>query len=839
MANIGTLTANLALQSAAFVRDLGKASNAVASNTAQMRKHMKAVETASRGVARQFSQVRGAAAALGVGVALNKLRTLFTQFETSLQRTVGLVGVAQDQVNAFGAEIIKLGPAVGKGPGELADALFFITSAGLQGQTALETLERSARAAAAGLGETKQVADAVTSAMNAYSASGLTAAQATDVLVATVREGKLEASELSGAIGQVLAVAESASVRFDEVGASVAALTRIGIGTSEAVTGLRSVLVALTKETASGQEALRVYGLSYTDLRKSIRENGLIETLIDLRRTVGSNETAMVDIFGRVEAVNTVLAMTGANVDQVRGIFDRMSQSAGTLEKAFEAIAGTAEQRLNSSFATFAQSAIELGNTIIPAFAGGVELAAKYLRELVAVFAGLVAFKAAAYFVGITTAVLNYAKVIATATAAQGFLNAAMMAFPLARVISLVAGAAAAIYVFKDSTISIGDTTIKVGKVVNAVWVTVSETIKGTIVWFYKLSEAVGKFLLLDGKGAFESLRESGDALRTSLENITKAWSEISEPVRNGADEVKKAMDEINQAIQKVEVGTTAYTEEVRKAIETLRRENDQLTALKAAYGQGAQAVEDVNDAREVQNELVRLGIDLQSEEGQQVAGLVVANRELERQIDQAKAAQEEYARIGEQAFDRIGSAVTEMMVNGKSAALDWKNIMLGVISEVYQAFIKLAAINPILNSLFGGDRATIGGGWLSDLFGGGGGTSSAMTSAMTAQSGHLAGYASGTPSAPAGMAWVGEEGPELVDFKGGEQVYPSALSRVVANDNRGPQVNIDARGADREGMRRLEATVAALNGSIERRAISAVTGARGRSQAKMREAFA
>ena len=41
--------------------------------------------------------------------------------------------------------------------------------------------------------------------------------------------------------------------------------------------------------------------------------------------------------------------------------------------------------------------------------------------------------------------------------------------------------------------------------------------------------------------------------------------------------------------------------------------------------------------------------------------------------------------------------------------------------------------------------------------------------------SGH--GYAEGTPGAAPGWAWVGERGPELVRFAGGEQVLPAAGS--------------------------------------------------------------
>lgn len=46
---------------------------------------------------------------------------------------------------------------------------------------------------------------------------------------------------------------------------------------------------------------------------------------------------------------------------------------------------------------------------------------------------------------------------------------------------------------------------------------------------------------------------------------------------------------------------------------------------------------------------------------------------------------------------------------------------------------------------------------------------------------GNQVAFAKGTPSAPPGWAWVGEEGPELVRFRGGEQVMPTGESYAMA----------------------------------------------------------
>jgi hypothetical protein len=43
------------------------------------------------------------------------------------------------------------------------------------------------------------------------------------------------------------------------------------------------------------------------------------------------------------------------------------------------------------------------------------------------------------------------------------------------------------------------------------------------------------------------------------------------------------------------------------------------------------------------------------------------------------------------------------------------------------------------------------------------------------------AGFAAGTGSAPPGWAWVGEQGPELMRFRGGEQVMSAPVSAAVA----------------------------------------------------------
>jgi hypothetical protein len=68
------------------------------------------------------------------------------------------------------------------------------------------------------------------------------------------------------------------------------------------------------------------------------------------------------------------------------------------------------------------------------------------------------------------------------------------------------------------------------------------------------------------------------------------------------------------------------------------------------------------------------------------------------------------FARIGENALDRIGNSLVDAFLRGERAALDWGNILRGVIASAATDLIKLGLINPFTNSMFGTSRPTLGG---------------------------------------------------------------------------------------------------------------------------------
>jgi TP901 family phage tail tape measure protein len=188
-----------------------------------------------------------------VGAGYQSVR-LAKDFSKSMTKIKSLVGVAGDEVDAMGVKARKMAIETGISANEAAEALFFITSAGLRGSNAMDVLEASLKAASVGLGETKTVADLATSALNAYGVENLSASEATDVLVSAVREGKLEASELGQSMGRVLPIASQLGVEFHDVGGAFAAMSRTGTNAAEASTALKGIFLGLVKPTAEGRK---------------------------------------------------------------------------------------------------------------------------------------------------------------------------------------------------------------------------------------------------------------------------------------------------------------------------------------------------------------------------------------------------------------------------------------------------------------------------------------------------------------------------------------------------------------------------------------------------------
>lgn len=149
-----------------------------------------------------------------------------------------------------------------------------------------------------------------------------------------------------------------------------------------------------------------------------------------------------------------------------------------------------------------------------------------------------------------------------------------------------------------------------------------------------------------------------------------------------------------------------------------------------------------------------------------------------------------------------VGSSALDELFDVKSAETFGERVK-NILGDIGNELVKLALLNPIKNWLYGTDNPTIGG-VLGKLFGGGSSILPGEYSIPSAgdifgpSTNPITAFASGTESAPGGLALVGEEGPEIMSVPRGSRVSTAAETRRLlggANDNASaaPVVNIYA----------------------------------------------
>jgi len=293
--------------------------------------------------------------------------TASKDFEQVSTRWVSLAGVTKDELEGVRKKVLELAPATGVGPQALAEGMYTVSSTMGDTKIAMEVLEVAAKGTMIGLGDTNSVARALTATLNSYGPANISAAHAADVLLETIRLGGAEAKELAPRLADVVPMASMLGVSFEEVGANIATFTKLGAPAADAVVTLSGVLTAMQKPTAKQRQALASLGLTLSDLRDSIKNNGLAATLTSLTKKFGENHEGLAAVFGRIQALRNVIGTTGQEETYLK-VLDDLSKAEGRFAESAEIAATTQAFTWDQLKARIQVAAIEIGNHLSTTF---------------------------------------------------------------------------------------------------------------------------------------------------------------------------------------------------------------------------------------------------------------------------------------------------------------------------------------------------------------------------------------------------------------------------------------------------------------------------------------
>ena len=350
-------------------------------------------ERALRGVKREAAgfggvmgglrrQILGAGSALAGAFAARELVGEALAIEQATVKLRTQLGLTADEAAAVERQSIRLSETYGVAAEASINAGFAIQSAGLRGAAAQEALEAATMGAAIGLGEARDIGLLSAAAMTAWGEETLTATRSTEILGAAVKAGNLEASELTGSLGQALAPASTLGIAFEELAGSVAFYTRYGVGASESTTAVRQSINAMLKPSRQAKTVLDEIGLSAADLQQIVREQGLVAALQFLRRELGDDDEAFARVLGSTEALGFALAVTGEGAGDFAEIMDTMRDSVGSLDEAVDIQVETSGTKLAGAWETVKGLGVDLASSVLPAVADGAKTLVGALRSV-------------------------------------------------------------------------------------------------------------------------------------------------------------------------------------------------------------------------------------------------------------------------------------------------------------------------------------------------------------------------------------------------------------------------------------------------------------------------
>lgn len=319
---------------------------------------------------------------VAIGAAGAKMAIDFDKNMTKIQT---LVGATASEVNDFRKDVLKLSGQTAQAPADLADGLFFLTSAGLKGANAMETLESVSKGVAIGLGEQADLAKVAAAAQNAYGEDTMSASQALDIFGGMVKTGMFEASDLASVLGTQLGLAANLGISFEELGAMISTYTKTTGDANAATTGLSGVMMSFAKITPKQEKALASVGMTVDGLRQKLSTQGLQATLIEMQTAFQNNNVDLSEFFSKSQALKGVLGVLGNQTETYREVLDDLSNSAGFVNDGFETVSQTAGFKLEKSFNKLKLAATEIGAKLIPIAVKG----AQFIEKLVNGFLGL------------------------------------------------------------------------------------------------------------------------------------------------------------------------------------------------------------------------------------------------------------------------------------------------------------------------------------------------------------------------------------------------------------------------------------------------------------------
>lgn len=289
--------------------------------------------------------------------------TAGTEFQKTVAEIETLMPQAERNTKRLTASLIDLSNAYGQDVQAQARGFYDVVSAGVQGfNKQLEVLNVTNKVAIGGVTDTATATNLLVTTMNAFESQGATAESVADVLFTTVKQGVTTIGQLASSLGNVNAIASTSGVELKEVGASMAVLTKNGLGTAEASTALRSAIVSFSKPTKEAQGIIKRLGIDFSTT--AIKQKGFYNVLKQVREATNGNIATLQKLFPNVRAQAALLPILTTRWDEFERQMVNFNETSGATDQAFKRVTDTGAFQLKKFETGFRNLYVQVSSVI-------------------------------------------------------------------------------------------------------------------------------------------------------------------------------------------------------------------------------------------------------------------------------------------------------------------------------------------------------------------------------------------------------------------------------------------------------------------------------------------
>ncbi|GAB3669561.1 phage tail tape measure protein [Halopiger thermotolerans] len=372
-------------------------------------------------------------------------------FDQAMQRSIAVMGDVDEAMRKRLEERAReVANTTTHSAEQAAQSYYYLASAGLDAQQAIEAMPQVAAFAEAGNLQMAEATDVATNVMSAFNYEASEMSEVTDTLTATVSNHNQTMQDMSTAMSKVAPIASSLGISIEEASAAIGQMGDVGIQGERAGTALRNVLSQISDESSPVTKRLQEMGVQTRDAQGNVLS---LAQILENMEKAGVEASDAARIFG-TEAGPAMAAL----ISEGSGALEQNAQRLREAEGATEDMAQTQRDTLNAELqitrSNLEDVGITLGSQLLPMLStatGHIKGAAQQFQNLnedqqrailvagglaaslgpILVMAGLLAQSivalSGAYGVLTTAkaslAAVNYGAVIPSLTAVNGLLS--------------------------------------------------------------------------------------------------------------------------------------------------------------------------------------------------------------------------------------------------------------------------------------------------------------------------------------------------------------------------------------------------------------------------------